>query len=251
MDNLPKIALVGYGRMGRQIHARMRERGYPEPLIIDPGLSESPTISEQALSDIDVCIEFTRPDAALTNVLALLECGKAVVTGTTGWHQHVDRVREAAERHEAGIVLGSNFTIGVQVLQRVTAMVASMLNSLTDFDIALHEVHHTGKRDAPSGTALRLAEIVLQRSDRKTEIAVQGAQEPIRPEQLGVTAQRLGSVFGEHTVSIDSSAETLRIEHQAKSREGFADGALMAAQWIRHRKGLHYFEEVFDEITSA
>jgi 4-hydroxy-tetrahydrodipicolinate reductase len=220
-------------------------------MIIDPAHPDSPAIAEHTLRDIDVCIEFTRPDAALNNVLALLECGKAVVTGTTGWHHHVDRVREAMARHEAGIVLGSNFTIGVQLLQRVTAMVASMLNTLTDFDIAIHEVHHTAKRDAPSGTALRLAEIVLQRLDRKTDVAAQGALEPIRPEQLSVTAQRLGSVFGEHTVSVDSSAETLRIEHQAKSREGFADGALMAAQWIRHRKGLHYFEEVFDEITSA
>lgn len=244
------IALVGYGRMGKEIHKAMRMQGYPEPIIIDPGVEEFNNSIDRA-ADADVCIEFTRPEAAVKNLLVMAELGKPIVCGTTGWSQDVQRVQAAVLSHGGALIQASNFSVGVHMLNRLTALAASMLRGLNQYDIAIHEVHHRAKADAPSGTALTLAETILRHTTRKTSLLATCSGRAIEPQELCVSSERLGYVIGRHEVAIDSEADSLRIVHEAKNRVGFAEGALMAARWIQNKKGIFSLEEMFDDITGS
>ena len=166
------------------------------------------------------------------------------MVGTTGWYDQLSRVRTWMEKSEAAVLYAPNFSLGVALVMRALQALGPLLDRLPEYDVAVHETHHTGKVDSPSGTALLLADVLLHGLDRKTHLETETQHQPIAPEALHVTASRVGSVFGEHTVYLDSPFDRITLAHQAKNRQGFAFGALKAAEWLPGRKGLFTLDDL-------
>lgn len=233
-----RIALIGYGRMGREVESIAVERGHEVVATFD----EDRPVTEEGLSPADVCIEFTHPSAVLHHVRTAAAARKDMVVGTTGWLAHLEEVRTLYR--ENGLLFAANFSIGVHAFLRIVRQAARIMNRLPDYDPFVVEVHHRQKVDSPSGTALRLAEVLLEEIDRKTEILRQAPDGRISAEQLHVASVRAGTVTGTHTVGFDSGADLLELKHTAKNRRGFALGAVHAAEWIRGRKGVFSMDDI-------
>jgi 4-hydroxy-tetrahydrodipicolinate reductase len=233
-----KIALIGFGKMGRQIESVAREQGDVIARVFD---SKHPVTAE-ALSDADVCIEFSTPDAVLRNIRAAVEARRDIVVGTTGWDQHLGEIRNAVK--ESGLLYSSNFSLGMNIFFRVVKRAAELMNRAPDYDPYIQEIHHRQKVDSPSGTALSLARILLGAIDRKKEILTGLPNGKIDPGMLHVSSTRAGVIAGTHTVAFDSDADLIELRHMAKSRRGFALGALTAARWLRGRKGVYTMDDV-------
>ena len=233
-----KIALIGYGKMGRQIEAIARERGETIAAVFDlPNV-----VRPEALADIDMCIDFSTPEAVLPNIRAAIEARCDIVVGTTGWYGHLPEIRNAAK--ESGLLYSSNFSLGMNYFFRLVKRAAELMNGTEEYDPYVQEIHHRQKLDSPSGTALTLAQILVDRIDRKKEILAKPPAGQIDPEMLHVTSTRAGVVAGTHTVGFDSEADLIELRHVAKSRRGFALGALTAARWLRGRKGVYTMDDV-------
>jgi len=233
-----KIALMGYGKMGREVEAAARAQGDTIAEVFD--IDRLP--SAGALRDVDVCIEFSTPQTAVDNIRVALEARKDIVVGTTGWYDRLPAIR--GEVKESGLIYSSNFSLGVNIYFRIVAAAAELMKNAADYDPFIHEVHHRQKADSPSGTALRLAEILLKRVERKKEIATNRIDGKIPPQALHVSSTRAGVVAGTHTVWFDSEADSIELKHVAKGRSGFALGALKAAHWIHGRKGVYTMDDV-------
>lgn len=237
-----RIALVGYGRMGREIERCAAERNIDVAVRYD---AHTPLTGDQP-AEFDVAIEFTHPDAAPGNIRALVEMGKPVVVGTTGWLDHLPELTRLAEERNGRIVYASNFSIGVNIFFRLVREAGRLMNDQKIYDAAVHEIHHVRKADSPSGTALTIARILLEELDSKSAILADASHGAIPPETLHVSSQRLGQTIGTHKVAFDSEADTIELEHRAKNRSGFALGALYAARWIMAQPpGVYRFEEIF------
>lgn len=237
-----RLALVGHGKMGREIEGRSHAHG----LEVVERFDRAHPIGTTAVIDFDVAIEFTTPLVVVDNVLALLRWNKPVVVGTTGWHDRIEELRPVVERHRGRMLYASNFSIGVLTFTKIVREAARLFNTIEGYDAAVHEIHHTAKADAPSGTALAVAQTVLSELDRKSTLLTETSHGCIDATALHVTSQRLGATVGTHTVAFDSDADTIELAHRAKSRAGFAIGALMAARWIIDQPpGLYRFEDVF------
>ena len=233
-----RIALIGYGKMGREIEAVAREQGETITGTFDIG---NP-VDAASLADVDVCIEFSTPDTVLQNIRVALQARKDIVVGTTGWYSHLPEIRPAAK--DSGLLYSPNFSIGVNMMFRLAAAAAEMMNNAEAYDAYIHEWHHRQKADSPSGTALRLAEILLSKIERKTKIQSGRVDGKIDPQALHVSSTRVGTVAGTHIVGFESDADSLEITHVAKTRRGFALGALRAAQWLKGRKGVYTMDDV-------
>jgi 4-hydroxy-tetrahydrodipicolinate reductase len=231
-----KIALIGYGAMGRLVGELAVEKGHEIARTVD--IDEASCGAEKLaglLKGCDVAIDFSIADAVPKNVEA---CGRAtvpLVIGTTGWQSQVDHIRTLVTQHDGALIYGANFSIGVQVFYRIAARAAELFRELDSYDPFIEEAHHKRKRDAPSGTAVQLHKLVSQKLGR----------------EVPVTSTRAGYIPGTHRLGFDSVADQITLTHTARSREGFAAGALMAAQWIVGRKGVYEFSEVFDELISG
>jgi 4-hydroxy-tetrahydrodipicolinate reductase len=221
-----KLALFGYGKMGQMIEQAAMRQGIEVVAVLDPI-----TGSRGELSDADVCIDFTEPRAALDNIKAAAAARLAIVVGTTGWYDQLDEARRLAEESGIGLVYGSNFSIGVNLMFKIADHAAELFSHFPSHDPYIEEAHHKFKKDAPSGTGLSLSRIVEAQYGRA----------------VPTSSTRAGYFPGKHTVGFDSEADTLAIVHTARSRAGFADGALIAAQWIAGRKGFYEFPEIIDE----
>jgi 4-hydroxy-tetrahydrodipicolinate reductase len=247
-----RIALIGYGRMGRELHALIREREWPEPVIIDPRVKgANPSVAESSLDAVDACVEFTEPAQAADNIIAALQQGASIVTGSTGWQERSEDVRRAASESTGAVLHGSNFSLGVAVFNAVVAHAASLLSRFPQYDISLHEIHHRGKKDIPSGTAHMLAESILRGHTGKKRATLLPENGPFDEETLYLTAARIGTVFGEHMVTADSAADEIRLLHRAKGRRGFAEGALAAAEWLQGKNGYFTLEDMIHDIITA
>lgn len=252
MKQAPKIALIGYGRMGQEIHRSITARGWPEPCIVDPKKERVyESVDDLIGRGVQVCVEFTIPDQAARNIVACIKAGLPVVSGTTGWEQDRDIVIRTIEEHDGCCLHANNFSIGVFLFQRIVTFAAKLISDFPQFDIALHEVHHAGKKDFPSGTARTLAQAILRESTSKDILENTLPAGPVNPRSLYVTSTRIGAVVGEHHVITDSPTDTIEMIHRAKGREGFAEGALLAAQWIRDKKGMFTLEEMIHDLTKA
>ncbi len=230
-----KIALIGYGAMGRLVGKLAVEQGHEIVRTIDiddAGQSAEDLVA--ALRNNDVVIDFSIADAVPKNAESCARAGVPMVIGTTGWQPALDDVKNVMARHNGALVYGANFSVGVQLFYRIAAVAAELFRNLETYDAYIEEAHHKRKRDAPSGTALQLGRIVAERLGR----------------DVPTSSTRAGYIPGTHRLSFDSSADQITLEHSARSREGFAAGALMAAQWIIGREGVYEFSEVFDEIIS-
>ena len=233
-----KIAIIGFGKMGREIDAIAREQGETVACTFDIGNE----VTAQALADVDICIEFSTPDAVLSNIRTAIEAKRDIVVGTTGWHHHLPELKGLVK--DSGLLYSSNFSLGMNYFFRIVRRAAELVNHAPDYDPYVHEIHHRQKVDSPSGTALRLGEILLDSIDRKKGILGKTSEGKIGPEMLHVTSTRAGVVAGTHTVGFDSEADLIELTHVAKTRRGFALGALTAARWLRGRKGIYTMDDV-------
>lgn len=219
---MPNLAIVGYGKMGKLIDQLAPEYGFTVTARVDVGREES-------LTGADVAVEFSMPAAVVANVGKITAQGIPLVVGTTGWLQHLDDVKAIVGRHDGAMVWSPNFSIGVNVFSRVVAEAARLLKNEKEYGAWAWEVHHITKKDAPSGTLLKLVE----------QMTAAGYDRPI-----DASSNRAGAHPGTHEIGFDSAADTITLRHSARSREGFARGALKAAQWIIGRKGCYEFSDV-------
>ena len=241
-----KIAIIGYGKMGHMIERIALDRGHEISVIIDA--DNLADIDSKAFRKSDVAIEFTRPDTAVNNLLRCFSAGIPVVCGTTGWLDSLDAVKAVCESGKGALLYSSNFSIGVNIFEAVSRYLAGIMNSYPQYTPSMEEVHHIHKLDHPSGTAITIAEELIAASD-KVDRWAEPAESPSDPENpqhsnedtgpksttLLISHRREGEVPGIHTVTWDSPQDTITISHSAKSREGFALGAVLAAEWLAEK----------------
>lgn len=239
------LAIIGHGAMGREVERLAEPLGITVTQIFD---ADRP-ISSAEQADFDVAIDFSWPDAVLDNVRSAARLNRPIVIGTTGWYDHMDEVRRIIASASIGCVWGSNFNIGTHLFLRIVRNAAELINSHASFDVAVHEWHHHRKKDSPSGTALSTAQNILAALPRKTHVETETQHERIDPSALHVTSSRVGEVIGRHQVTIDSPFESIEITHTAKNRQGFAQGALLSAQWIQHRTGFFDVSDIIDSLN--
>ena len=229
-----KLALVGYGRMGRLVEELALAHGFEVALRLDEFNNQAAAgITRENFDGVDVAIDFSIPDAVADNAVRIAELGVPLAIGTTGWLDQLDRVRAVVERHGGAVVYGANFSIGVNAFYRVVGAAARAFAAQGDYDAFLYEAHHKYKQDAPSGTALRLLDVV---------------QEAGYARSVDVATQRSGQFPGIHEIGFDSAADTIRVSHAARNREGFASGSLKAARWIMGQRGVYEFSQVWDRL---
>jgi len=241
-----RIALIGYGQMGREVERAAREAGIEVgPIFTSRTNPEGRGLTEEALRGVDVCVDFSTPQAVLTHIRRVAEVRKPMVVGTTGWYDRLDEVRPVIEQAGIGFVYGPNFCLGVTVLFRLVAYGARLLRNLPDFDPYIVEWHHRRKADHPSGTALRLGGILLEQMGRKTHLVAR-LEGRIPSDGISVASIRAGSHPGTHRVGFDAPFETLEIAHSVRHRRAFAVGALWAARFAKDHRGIFSFEEVID-----
>jgi 4-hydroxy-tetrahydrodipicolinate reductase len=233
-----KIALIGYGKMGKEIESAAVAAG--DTVVQKFDIDRPPDMA--SLADAEVCIEFSTPDTVVDHIKLALEAQKDIVVGTTGWHERLPEFQKLVVH--SGLLYSPNFSVGVNMYYRIVAAAAELMRNAPDYDPYIHELHHRQKADSPSGTALKLADILLKRVDRKTSIATQRMDGKIAPDALHVTSTRVGTFRGTHTVGFDSEADLIEITHTARSRKGFALGALRAAHWLHGRKGVFTMDDV-------
>lgn len=227
MPETRRIAIVGYGKMGRLVESLAPEYGFEVGLKLDEfNNANGEGVTAGNFRGIDAAIDFSIPAAVVRNVESIAALGVNMVIGTTGWQEHAGRVRAAVERHNVGLVWSPNFSIGVNAFFRIIAEAAKALANEKEYGAWAWEIHHDTKKDAPSGTLLKLVEVMKQ----------SGYGRPI-----DVSSNRAGRHPGTHEIGFDSAADTITLRHTARSREGFARGALKAAQWIIGKKGFHEF----------
>lgn len=226
-----KIALIGYGKMGHEIERIALARGHEIVQTID--VNNLTDMDSERFRSADVVIEFTRPDSALANYRKCFSHHLPIVSGTTGWLEHLPEIKEACASGET-FFYASNFSLGVNLFFALNARLAEMMNSFPEYDVCMKEIHHTQKMDAPSGTAITLAEDILQRLDRKTTWVKETANDR---SELAIRSERLGEVPGFHEVTYQSEIDSITISHDAKSRSGFALGAVLAAEYTVGNKG--------------
>jgi 4-hydroxy-tetrahydrodipicolinate reductase len=239
------IALIGYGKMGKEVEHVAKEKNLK---VVSIFTEENNTgglgITPDSLKGVDVCIDFSAPAAVLDNIEAVVECGKSIVVGTTGWYDRIDAVKKLVKDKKVGFLYASNFSLGVNIFSQIVMDASRLFEKYSEYDVSIQEVHHKGKVDSPSGTALSLGSVVLQSSKRKTELLHETSHGQIKPHQLHITSTRVGSVAGTHTVLYDSECDSIELIHRAKSRRGFAVGAVVAAEWLRGKKGFYTMRDV-------
>ena len=225
-----KIALVGYGKMGRMLEQLAPEYGLEVGLILDVhNNARGEGFTEENFKGIAAAIEFTVPDVAVSNLEKLIELGVPAVCGTTGWFSALERVKESAESRGSALVYSPNFSIGVNVFERIVAEGAKWMASQPAYEAWAWEIHHSAKKDSPSGTLLKLVDAMKQAGYTGS---------------IDVASNRAGKVPGTHEIGFDSAADTITLRHTARSREGFARGALHAARWVIGKKGVWEFSRI-------
>jgi 4-hydroxy-tetrahydrodipicolinate reductase len=263
------IALIGYGKMGKTLERAAREGGHTITVVVDPQAAEPASLTggriyqsideAENLAAVDAAFEFTRPDTAVGNIRALAQRKIPAVIGTTGWYDRLDEVKAAVEAAGSSLLWASNFSLGVNLFYRIAWYAARLADPFPEYDVAGYEAHHNKKADSPSGTAKTLVAGVLERVTRKRKPVWDTLNRPPAPEELHYPSLRLGAVPGIHTLIFDSPADTIEISHTARGREGFAAGALLAAQWLiaagrfsgsgnQKRRGVFTLDEALAEI---
>lgn len=226
------IAIIGYGKMGREIEKICLERGHVVVCIID--MNEEDKFESDAFKSADVAIEFTSPESAFNNYKRAFASHIPVVSGTTGWLDKIDEIKEACEKEGQTFFYASNFSMGVNILFAINKQLAKIMNQFPEFEVTIDETHHIHKLDAPSGTAITLAEDILKTVDRKKEWKLNNREES---SDLQINSFREDEVPGIHSIKYESNIDTIEISHSAKSRKGFALGAVLAAEYAATHKG--------------
>ncbi|MBW3535712.1 MAG: 4-hydroxy-tetrahydrodipicolinate reductase [Gemmatimonadetes bacterium] len=241
-----RLALVGYGRMGRAVEAVALQRGHDVVARVERGDELA-----AGLRDAEVAVDFTVPDAVLDTVRGAAAAGVPLVVGTTGWYDRTEDVRRIVEASGTGLLWAPNFSMGVQLFFRLAREAGRLVDALEEYDVSLHEAHHRHKLDHPSGTGRRLADLLVEalaRKERWEEGPFEGAPDPA---VLEVTSSRAGEVPGTHVVALDGPDDRVELRHEARGRDGFARGAVLAAEWLRGRTGFHDIDDMLAERFDA
>ncbi len=234
-----KIALIGYGKMGKAIEAIALKEGHEILFRIDENNTE--LLESEDFKTVDVAIEFSTPNTAFDNIMKCLDACIPVVVGTTGWLDKLATVEEKVNNNHLSFLYASNFSIGVNLFFELNKKLASLMANQTQYEVEMEEIHHTQKKDSPSGTAVTLAEQILSEVPRKT----QWINEPSSiAEELSIISKRIDPTPGTHTIRYRSEIDDIEIRHTAHSRKGFAKGALSAAEYIHNKKGIFSMKDV-------
>lgn len=236
-----KIALIGYGKMGKEIEKIALSRGHEIVSIID--INNQDDFQSDAFKSADVAIEFTAPTVAYNNYMKAFEAGVKIVSGSTGWmSEHGEEIKELCNKGGKTLFWSSNFSLGVAVFSAVNKYLAKIMNQFPGYDVSMSETHHVHKLDAPSGTAITLAEGILENMDRKAKWVKEEAK---AADELPIHSIREGEVPGIHSIRYDSEADSITITHDAKNRKGFALGAVLAAEYTHTHEGFLGMSDLF------
>lgn len=227
------IGLIGYGQMGKEIEKVAISRGHSVNLIIDKDNIQD--LNDKNLANVDVVIEFSRPESAVANYLTCFKSGKPVVSGTTGWLDKMDKVVDSCNKNGAAFFYASNFSLGVNLFFELNKQLAKLMSQFSEYNVSMNEIHHTKKLDAPSGTGITLAEGVIE---AYPELKSWKNDKEVNDGELALTSERIGEVPGTHEVFYDSEVDNITIRHEAKSRQGFVLGAVLAAEFLNGKKGI-------------
>ena len=243
-----KIALIGYGKMGKLLERFAQERGHEICITIDA--DNASDIRSERFKEADVAIEFSVPHAALEHIYDAFEADVPIVVGTTGWYDELAAVEQKCQAGNNTLLYASNFSVGVNVFFYVNKVLAKLMNRYPQYDVQVEEIHHTQKLDAPSGTAITIAEGILDGLERKNTWVneVIGQQDNVitKSNELLIESHRIEEVPGTHTVIYSSEVDELEFKHTAHSRAGFALGAILAAEWLHGKKGFYSIQDMFD-----
>lgn len=239
-----KIALVGFGKMGREVQNLINEGGKHQVISISY-VNPSDSLDKKGIKKADVVIDFTSPEIVVETIKAVSGMGKNMVVGTTGWYDKLPEVKKVIKENKTGFIYAQNFSIGANIFFKVVGFASSLFAKFGDYDVAGYELHHTGKKDSPSGTAKKLAQVIMENFPKKKVLETGRLDRQITKEELHFASVRAGRYFGYHEVMFDSSADEVKLSHNAHGRRGFAEGALMAAEFIKDKEGFYSFDEVF------
>jgi len=234
-----KILILGYGKMGKTIEQIALKRKHTVPHKID--ISNKAELLGLDNKAVDIAIEFSQPESAYTNIRHCLEHGIPVVSGTTGWLEKKIEIEEICKRNNGAFFYASNYSVGVNLFFHFNKILAKIMNSYPQYEVSMEEIHHTQKKDAPSGTAITLAEGIIGNLKAKTKWV---NQETKTREELGIISKRIDPYPGEHTITYNSGVDTIKIQHTAHSREGFAEGAVLAAEWLHGKTGVFGMDDM-------
>jgi 4-hydroxy-tetrahydrodipicolinate reductase len=236
-----KIVLIGYGKMGKAIEGIAIERGHEIVLRIDAENTEA--LNNDNLQQADVAIEFTNPDSAIQNITQCFDAGIPVISGTTGWLEHWEKIKSYCENKNATLLYASNFSIGVNLFFELNKKLAQLMSNRTEYQCTIEEIHHTAKKDAPSGTAITIAENIIALNPNKKKWVL---GETNHTDSLSITSKRIDPAPGTHIVSYNSAIDSIEIKHTAHNRIGFATGAVLAAEFILGKKGVYGMGNVLE-----
>lgn len=243
-----KIALLGYGKMGQIIERFALERGHE--VVLKIGLENLEDYTLDKLEQADVAIDFSAPNIAVDNIYKCFEARVPVVVGTTGWYGELQKVKNDCEQSNNTLLYGSNFSIGVNIFFHLNKVLARLMNNYPAYDVQVEEIHHTQKLDSPSGTAMTIAEGIIEQIDSKkewvNELSGTPLPAPLKNEQLLIESLRIENIPGTHTVVYSSEVDDIEIKHTAHSRAGFALGAVVAAEWLQNKKGFYSIADIFN-----
>lgn len=243
-----KLALIGYGKMGKMIESIALDRNHEIVLIIDQDNANE--LTTENLQKADVAIEFSTPDTVLNNIETCIKAGVPLVVGTTGWYGQLQKIKDDCIAANSAVMYGSNFSVGVNIFFKFNQQLAKMMNNFADqYDVAIEEIHHIHKLDSPSGTAITIAEDVIEEFDHKTEWVDVKADDEVtnhNAEHLIIASYREGEVPGTHSVIYDSDVDRIEFKHVAHGRQGFALGAVLAAEWLKGKTGFYSVKEMYN-----
>jgi 4-hydroxy-tetrahydrodipicolinate reductase len=237
-----KIALIGYGKMGSEIEKIALAAGHEITAIYSPEAPFTADLAPQA----QVFIDFSVPDNVFSTVQHAAQLGLPVVIGTTGWYDQLSDITALVQQAGIGCLYGGNFSPGIQILHKLTRLLSADISALGGYDIGIIEKHHRHKVDSPGGTALQLANSIIASSSFKQDLITGDIHGPVPTPSVHVSGFRCGHIIGEHQIIADSEIDTITLTHTAKSRSGFARGAVLAAEWIVSKKGMFDFSQIFE-----
>jgi len=233
-----KLAILGYGKMGKVIESIALERGHTVHLKVN---SKNADFSIEELKECDVAIEFSSPDFVITNIYKCFEASVPVVIGTTGWYDSFEQIQNDCINQNQSLLHATNFSVGVNIFYEINKKLATLMNSNKQYNVAVEEIHHTEKLDAPSGTAITIAEGIISSIDDKNNWK---NDLNVSNDEVGIESKRIANVPGTHIVKYESEIDIIEIKHEAKNRKGFGFGAVVAAEFIQNKKGIYTMKDV-------
>jgi 4-hydroxy-tetrahydrodipicolinate reductase len=246
-----KIAILGYGKMGKIIEKIAQDRKHEIVLKID--VTNQDELTTENLQKADVVIEFSTPATVLDHIEACFEAKVPIVVGTTGWYGHLQRIKNECEQNGNTFLYATNFSVGVNIFFHINKVLAKLMNNYPYYDVQVEEIHHTQKLDSPSGTAITIAEgIVDELNSKKEWVNIlstdgnEGLEDTVKADQLLIESFRIENVPGTHTVVYDSEVDSIEFKHTAHNRNGFALGAVLAAEWVQNKKGFYSVKDMFN-----